>query len=108
MKSSSISSLPDTQLQDAADSIHQPEKFQMFLHRDIHMNSIVMLLGCATKDENHTRLIALHLIKTLNDDYGNDVRVWEITMKAYLISMFLMRKPSKCWITTEFFPNPIS
>lgn len=75
MKSSSISSLPDTQLQDAADSIHQAEKFRIFLHRDIHMNSIVMLLGCATKDENHTRLIALHLIKTLNDDYGNDVRV---------------------------------
>lgn len=75
IKSGNLSNLPDAQMEDAASSIHQPEKFQIFLHRDIHMNSIVMLLGGATKDENHTRLIALHLIKTLNDDYGNDVRV---------------------------------
>jgi AraC-like DNA-binding protein len=75
IKSSNISNLPDAQVEEAASSIHQPEKFQISLHRDIHMNNIVMLLGSATKDENHTRLIALHLIKTLNDEYGNDVRV---------------------------------
>jgi YesN/AraC family two-component response regulator len=75
VKGSVMLNISDDALHDIRASVISGDKVQMLFHRDIHNNSIVILLGNSINDKNLARSTALLFSNLLNEEYGNNFRV---------------------------------
>jgi two-component system response regulator YesN len=75
VKTGNIQKITLSEAEQIVSSINIPDEFQTIVHRDIRLNNIVVILGCDTKDENQSKVLALKLIKSFIGKYQSDLRV---------------------------------
>lgn len=75
IKGNNIQNIPDTDITEIFSLTNTGINYQIIIHRDIHLNNVVVIYGSPANNEQRSLIIAREIQKHLNEKYNGDIRI---------------------------------